>query len=186
MAGWQVSLSWPGVVVAHLLIGSPIPLAVQWLLALLCFGGALAVLVLRRRAWRIAAAIATACGFAGTVGSWVVAAVQPGPAPYSLRIVSPAPGSVVSPFVLLTVCGVRGDGSIQAATDSAHYLVVFVDGHEVPTVDAWRFGEWLEPGVHAIRVELVTPSHHAFNPPAIASTRVTVASTARTAGPASC
>jgi hypothetical protein len=92
---------------------------------------------------------------------------------------------VVSPLTL-TVCGVRADRSTLPATDAAHYLVVFVDGHEVPTVDAWQFDERLTPGTHVIRVELVTPAHHAFNPPTTATTTVSVLGDAPAASPANC
>jgi hypothetical protein len=174
------------VVIGHLLIGGPIPAAVQWLAAALLFGGAAAMLSLRRRAWRYTAAAATMCGLAVTIAAYVAAALQPGAPPYAVRITAPETGSFVSSPVLLTVCGVRGDGSTRPATDAAHYLVVFVDGHEVPTVDAWRFAETLTPGQHTIRVELVTPSHHAFAPPAIATTRVTVNSETSASGPSNC
>jgi hypothetical protein len=173
-------------VIAHLLTGSPIPLAVQWLAAAALFGGAVAVVSFRTRAWRTAAAVVATCGLAATATSCVAAAVQPGAPPYTLRIAAPETGSSVSSPVLLTVCGVRGDGTTQPATDTSHYLVVFVDGHEVPTVDAWRFGETLTPGKHTIRVELVTQSHHAFAPPAIATTVVRVSQDAGAVSPGNC
>ncbi len=161
--------------IAHVLTGSPVPLALQWLAAGLLFGGALGAVALHSRRRR-AVALALGCaGLGGTVASLVLAAVQPGPAPYAIRIAAPLSGSTVSSPVVLTVCGVLPDGSSVDATDSQHYLVVFVDGHEVPTVDVWRFAERLTPGEHALRVELVTPQHHAFNPPATASATVTVA-----------
>jgi hypothetical protein len=172
--------------IGHLLTGGPIPLAVQWLAAALLGGGVVGMLSLRRRAWRFSAAAVTMCGLAGTVAAYVTAAIQPGAPPYAIRITAPETGALVSSPVLLTVCGVRRDGSTQPATDIAHYLVVFVDGHEVPTVDAWRFAETLTPGPHTIRVELVTPSHHAFAPPAIAITKVTVNAGAVAAVPSNC
>jgi hypothetical protein len=173
-------------VIAHVLTNNPVPLPVQWLLAILFFGGALAMLALRRRGWRIAAAVATVCGFSGTVSSWVVAAVQPGVAPYTLRIAAPSPGAVVASPVLLTVCGVRGDGSEVPATDSSHDLAVFIDGREVPTVDSWQFGEVVAPGAHTIRVELVSSSHQAFSPAATASIHVTAAADGIVTQTASC
>ncbi len=172
--------------IAHLLTGSPVPIPVQWLAAAALFGGAVAVASLRRRAWRITAGMVAACGLIGTVTSIVAAAVQPGAPPYTLRIAAPVSGSRVSSPVLLTVCGVRGNGTTRPATDAAHYLVVFVDRHEVPTVDAWRFDETLTPGQHTIQVNLVTPAHHAFAPPAVATTTVTVAPDAPGVGPANC
>jgi hypothetical protein len=176
----------PAVVIVHLLTGSPVPLGVQWLAAVALFGGAVAVVSLRRRVWRVAAAVVALCGLAGTATSCFAAAVQPGAPPYMLRVAAPKTGSTVSSPVLLTVCGVRRDGSTRPATDATHYLVVFIDGQEVPTVDAWRFAETLTPGRHTIQVDLVTPSHHAFAPPAVATTTVTVAPDVRAVGPASC
>jgi hypothetical protein len=173
-------------VIAHLLTGSPVPLSVQWLAAAALFGGAVAVASLRRRAWRITAGVVSACGLAGTVIAIVATAIQPGAPPYTIRIVAPASGSTLSAPVLLTVCGVRSDGTSRPATDAAHYLVVFVDRHEVPTVDAWRFAETLAPGRHTIQVDLVTPSHHAFAPPAVATITVTVTPDAPEVGPANC
>lgn len=172
--------------IAHVLTNNPVPLPVQWLLAILFFGGALAMLALRRRGWRIAAAVATVCGLSGTISSWVVAAIQPGVAPYTLRIAAPSPGALVASPVLLTVCGVRGDGSELPATDSTHDLAVYVDGREVPTVDGWQFGEIVAPGRHTIRVELVSSSHQAFSPPVTASTDVTVAGGGGITRPAGC
>jgi hypothetical protein len=173
-------------VIAHLLTGSPVPISVQWLAAAALFGGAVAAASLRRRAWRITAGVVAACGLAGTVTAIVATAVQPGAPPYTIRIVAPATGSRLASPVLLTVCGVQADGTTRPATDAAHYLVVFVDGHEVPTVDAWRFDETLAPGRHRIQVDLVTPSHHAFAPPAVATTTVTVTADAPEVGPANC
>lgn len=172
--------------IAHVLTGSPIPLAVQWVVAVALFAGGLGALALRRRRWRVAAAALCVCGLGGIVTSWVVAAIQPGAPPYTLRIAAPASDSRLASPVTLTVCGVRPDGSTLPATDAAHYLVVFVDGHEVPTVDAWRFSEELSSGRHTIKVELVTPAHHAFNPPATATTTVTVRAAAPSNGPADC
>jgi hypothetical protein len=173
-------------VIAHVLIGSPVPLAAQWVAAALLFGGGLAAVAVRRRAWRIVATALAVCGLGGTLTAWVAAAVQPGAPPYSLRIASPANGArVVSPLTL-TVCGVRADSSTLPASDAAHYLVVFVDGHEAPTVDAWQFAERLAPGTHVIRVELVTPAHHAFNPPATATTTISVVQDVPAPAPANC
>ncbi|MBV8195591.1 MAG: hypothetical protein JOY80_08690 [Candidatus Dormibacteraeota bacterium] len=153
---------------------------------MLLFAGAVTAFVVRRRAWRVTAVVLSACGAIGTLTSWVVAAVQPGVPPYSLRVIYPTNGARVASPLLLTVCGVRGDGTMVPATDPSHYLVVFVDGHEVATVDAWQLAEILAPGQHDIRVELVTPAHHAFDPPAIASTDVTVTGGRQTSATSAC
>lgn len=172
--------------IAHVLTGSPVPLAAQWVAAALLFGGGLAAVALRSRAWRVVATTLAVCGLGGTLTAWVAAAIQPGAPPYSLRIASPVNRArVVSPLTI-TVCGVRTDGSTLPATDAAHYLVVFVDGHEVPTVDAWQFDERLTPGTHVIRVELVSPAHHAFNPPTTATTTITVVHDVPAPAPANC
>lgn len=172
--------------IAHVLTGSPVPFAVQWLAAAALFGGVVAALTSRARTWRWLALAVSVLGLAGTLATWAVAAVQPGSPPYFLRIVAPAPGERVAPLVTITVCGVRGDGRMVPATDPHHYLVVFIDGREVPTVDAWQFREEMSLGVHEVRVQLVTPSHHAFNPPALASVTVHVESDAPTLQPAAC
>lgn len=172
--------------VAHLLTGSPVPLVFQWLAAVLLFGGGVTAFALHQRRWRVVAAAVACAGFCGTVSSWVLAAVQPGAPPYAIRIVAPSSGERVSSPVVLTVCGVRSDGTRVPATDAQHYLVVFVDGREVPTVDAWRFAEEVAPGRHALRVELVTPAHHAFSPAATATTTVTIAQDAPSVAPATC
>ena len=172
--------------IAHVLIGSPVPLAAQWVAAALLFGGGLAAVVVRRRVWRVVATALAVCGLGGTLTAWVAAAVQPGSPPYSLRIAMPANGARVPSPVTLTVCGVRSDGTMLPATDAAHYLAVFVDGREVPTVDAWQFAEAVGPGTHVIRVELVTPAHHAFNPPAAARATISVVSDAPAATSANC
>jgi hypothetical protein len=172
--------------IVHVLIGSPVPLAAQWVAAALLFGGGLAAVAVRQRGWRIVATALAVCGLGGTLTAWVAAAVQPGAPPYSLRIASPVNGARAASPLTLTVCGVRTDSSTLPATDAAHYLVVFVDGHEVPTVDEWQFAETVAPGTHVIKVELVTPAHHAFNPPATATTTVAIVTDAPAVIPANC
>ena len=123
--------------IAHVLTGSPIPIAVQWLVGALLFGGALAGASLhsgRRR--RIAAAVAL-CALAATVTFWVVAAIQPGAAPYAVRIVAPQQNALVNSPVAVTLCGFYADGTRVPATNAQHYVTVFVDGAEVATVDRW-------------------------------------------------
>jgi hypothetical protein len=173
-------------VIGHILSGSPVPDALQWLAAALLFGGAAAALATQRRLQRRVAIAVAASGLVGTVAAWGVAAAQPGVAPYAIRIAAPQSGALVASPVTLTVCGVRGDGSTLRATDAQHYLVVFVDGHEVPTVDAWQFPVELTGGSHEVRVELVTPMHHAFNPPATADVSVNVSQQAAPVAPPSC
>ncbi|HYL72414.1 MAG TPA: hypothetical protein VEY89_14025 [Candidatus Dormibacteraeota bacterium] len=172
--------------IAHILTGSPVPLGLQWLAAVLLFGGLLAAFALRGRAWRVLAAALAVLGFGGTAASWALAAVQPGAPPYGMRIIAPRDGAQVASPVTLTVCGVRGDGSTLPATDAAHYLVVTVDGHEVPTVDQWQFAEPLALGMHSITVELVTPAHHVFSPPTKSTVHVRVVRVAPTAAAAGC
>jgi hypothetical protein len=160
--------------IAHVLTGSPIPLAVQWLLGALLFGGVLgAVWVRRRRVRRVAVAIAL-CALAATVTSWVVAAIQPGAAPYALRIIAPQQNAIVANPVVLTVCGVYADGTRVPATDAQRYVIVFVDGAEVATVDRSQSVYTLSTGTHTIKTEVVTPSHHAFDPAQIAEVTLRV------------
>jgi len=171
-------------VIAHILSNLPLPL--QWGLAVLIFGGGLVVFVVRRTAMRVAGAVAAVAGVGGLIASWVLTPALLVPAPYALRIVSPTPGAEVGSPLTLTVCGVPATGGRVPATDSQHYLAVFIDGVEVPTVDVWHIPEDLAAGRHSVKVELVSPSHQAFNPPAIATEDITVVPGANPSGPGSC
>ena len=170
----------------HVLTGGPVPVAFEWLIAVMLFGGAAGAVLLHRRPWRLVAAVIACVGFVATVGSWVLAALQPGAPPYTIRIVAPVNGARVSSPVVLTVCGVRADKSLLPSTDGRHYLAVFIDSREVPTVDTWHVAERLTAGVHTIRVELVTPSHHAFTPAMNAQVRLTADARAGVVGPGRC
>jgi len=171
-------------VIAHILSNLALPL--QWGLALLIFGGGLVVFFVRRSVIRITGGVAAVCAVGALAASWVLSPALLVPAPYALRIVSPAAGADVgSPFTL-TVCGVRTSGERVAATDSQHYLAIVVDGVQGPTVDVWQVPEDLTAGRHAVEVELVSPAHQAFNPPAIARETVTVVPGAASSGPVAC
>src|SRR6202035_525082 len=86
-------------VIAHIL--SNLPLPVQRPLALLIFGGGLVVFFVRRSASRITGGVAAICAVGALVASWVVSPALLVPAPYALRIVSPASGAAVgAPFTL--------------------------------------------------------------------------------------
>jgi hypothetical protein len=140
----------------------------------LLFGGALAAAWQRSRRRRLLAAVVAACALVATVVSWVVAALQPGAGPYAVRIVAPLQNAQVGSPVALTVCGFYPDGTRVPATDAEHLLVVFVDGVERATVDRSQIAYMLSAGSHTIKTELVTPSHHAFDPPQIAEVTVLV------------
>ena len=43
---------------------------------------------------------------------------------------------------------------------------MIIDGIQAPTVDVWHVPVDLSAGRHIVQVELVSPSHQAFNPPA--------------------
>jgi hypothetical protein len=171
-------------VIAHILSNLPLPL--QWGLALLIFGGALAVFAVRRSAIRIAGAVAALCGVGGLVASWLLSPALLVPAPYALRIVSPPPGAHVGSTFTLTVCGVPATGPMVPATDPQHYLAIIVDGVQAPTVDVWQVPQELGPGSHVVEVELVSPSHQAFSPPATTKETITVVAGAAPAGPVPC
>ena len=175
--------------IGHVLTGSPIPVAAQWVIAVLLFGGALAAVTLRSRTQRRIAGSVAFIALGGTIITWVVGAFQPGAAPYALRIIAPPQdASVVSP-VTITVCGVHPDGTEVPATDSQHYMIVFIDGREVATVDRSQLSEAVPSGTHTITAELVTPSHHAFDPPQIAAVTLTVhpmAAGSQSLSPVSC
>jgi hypothetical protein len=171
-------------VIAHILSNLPLPL--QWGLALLIFGGGLAVFALRRSSLRVAGGVAALCGIGGLVASWVLSPALLVPAPYALRIVSPSPGADVGGTFTLTVCGVPTSGRRVPATDAQHYLAIIVDGVQAPTVDVWQVPEDLSAGRHALEVELVSPAHQAFNPPATARETITVVPGAAPSGPVAC
>src|SRR6202022_4911297 len=96
--------------IGHVLTGRPVPVAVQWVLALLLFGGAVAGATLRLRSWRRIARAVAVLALCGTIAAWVLAAVQPGAAPYTVRIVSPPQNAVVTSPVTVTICGFYADG----------------------------------------------------------------------------
>jgi hypothetical protein len=171
-------------VIAHILGNLPLPL--QWALALLTFGGALVVFVIRRSWIRIVGAAAALCGIGGLVAAWLLSPALLIPAPYALRIVSPVSGAEIGAPFTLTVCGVPAFGRRVGATDSQHQLAIIVDGVQGPTVDVWQIPEDLTAGRHSIEVELVSPAHQAFNPPAIARVTVNVVPGAATSGPVAC
>ena len=170
--------------IAHIVGGLPLPL--QWALALLIFGGGLLVFAVRRSALRIVGGAAAVCGAGGLLASWVLSPALLVAAPYAVRIVSPAPGADVGGPLTLTVCGVPASGRLVPATSSQFYLAVIVDGVQAPTVDVWHVPVELSSGRHTVEVELVSPNHQAFNPPATFKETITVVAGAPAAGPGSC
>ena len=156
------------------------------MVAALLFGGLLAALAARRTAWRRLAIAVAICGLLGTVSTSVVGAMQPGPAPYSLRIIAPAAGTIAPQHVVFTVCGVRGDGTTTPATDPQHYLVPFIDGRQTPAVDVYQVSLTLATGPHDVRFVLVNPSNQAYNPTASVDERVIVSAAAPESGPHAC
>ena len=170
--------------IAHILSNLPWP--VQWGLALLIFGGALAVFAVRRGVIRIAGAVVALGGIGGLIASWILSPALLVPAPYAVRIVSPVPGVEVGSHFTLTVCGVPTTGPMVPATDSQHYLAIIIDGVQSPTVDVWQVPQDMSPGSHVVEVELVSPSHQAFSPPATAKETITVVAGKPPSGPVAC
>jgi hypothetical protein len=171
-------------VIAHIVSNLPLPL--QWGLALLIFGGALVVFAVRRSAYRLAGGIAALCGAGGLIASWIFSPALLVAAPYAVRIVSPAPGASVGAPLTLTVCGVRASGARVPATTAQYYLAVILDGVQAPTVDVWHVPVDLAAGRHTVEVELVSPSHQAFNPPATFTETITVVPGDTPVGPSAC
>jgi len=171
-------------VIAHIVSSLPLPL--QWGLALLVFGGGLLVFAVRRSALRIAGGVAALCGVGGLLASWVFSPALLVAAPYPVRIVSPVPGADVGAPLTLTVCGVRASGGLIPATSSQYFLAVIIDGVQAPTVDVWHVPVDLSSGRHTVQVELVSPSHQSFNPPATFTETITVTPGTAPAGPGSC
>jgi len=171
-------------VIAHIVSSLPLPL--QWALALLIFGGGLLVFAVRRIALRIAGGVAALCGAGALVASWIFSPALLVAAPYAVRIVTPSPGADVGTPLLLTVCGVPASGALRPATDSQHYLAIIIDGTQAPTVDVWQVPQDLSAGRHVVEVELVSPSHQAFNPPATAKETITVTPGTASSGPVAC
>ena len=170
--------------IAHIVSNLPLPL--QWGLALLIFGGGLLVFAVRCSALRIAGGAAAVCGAGGLLASWVLSPALLAAAPYAVRIVSPAPGAEVGTPLTLTVCGVPASGGLVPATSAQYYLAIIVDGVQAPTVDVWHVPVQLSSGRHTVEVELVSPSHQAFNPPATFKETITVVAGAADSGPGSC
>ena len=170
--------------IAHIVSNLPLPL--QWGLALLIFGGGLLVFAVRRSALRIAGAVAALGGAGGLIASWILSPALLVAAPYAVRIVSPAPGATVGTPLTLTVCGVPASGPLVPATSSQYYLAIILDGVQAPTVDVWHVPVDLSPGRHTVEVELVSPSHQAFNPPATFKETITVVAGRIPTGPGSC
>jgi hypothetical protein len=171
-------------VIAHIVSNLPLPL--QWGLALLIFGGALVVFAVRRSAYRLAGGIAALCGAGGLIASWILSPALLVAAPYAVRIVSPTPGAEVGSPLTLTVCGVRANGALVPATTAQYYLAIILDGVQAPTVDVWHVPIDLDAGRHTVEVELVSPSHQAFNPPATFKETITVVPGAGLVGPSTC
>jgi hypothetical protein len=171
-------------VIAHIVSNLPLPL--QWGLALLIFGGGLVVFAVRKSAYRLAGGIAALCGAGGLIASWILSPALLVAAPYAVRIVSPTPGAAVGAPLTLTVCGVRTGGALVPATSAQYYLAVILDGVQAPTVDVWHVPVDLAAGRHTVEVELVTPSHQAFNPPATFKETITVIPGATPGGPGAC
>ncbi|MBV8528990.1 MAG: hypothetical protein JOZ75_11800 [Candidatus Dormibacteraeota bacterium] len=170
--------------IVHVLSGSVVPLPIEWVAALLLFGGAFAALAVRGRRWRQAAIAVSALGLVMTGIGWVADSAQPGPAPYALRIV--APSRSTPPNAVFTVCGLRGDGTLLTPTDAQHWLVPFVDDRQRPATDAPVYPVRLTPGEHTVRFDLVNPSNREFSPPAEVTEHVTVDTTAPAMGPQRC
>jgi hypothetical protein len=171
-------------VIAHIVSSLPLPL--QWGLALLIFGGGLLVFAVRRSVLRIAGAVAAVCGAGGLIASWILSPALIVAAPYAVRIVSPAPGATVGAPLTLTVCGVTASGGMKPATSGQYFLAVILDGVQAPTVDVWHVPVELSAGRHMVEVELVSPSHQAFNPPATFTETITIVPGVTPAGPGSC
>ena len=170
--------------IAHVPSGSVLPVGVEWLAAVLLFGGAFAALATRRRGWRRAAAAAAGVGLVVTVAGFVADTTLPGPAPYGLRIV--APRTRTPPDAVFTVCGVRGDSSLLVPTDSQHWLAPFVDGTQVPGISAFVYPVRLVAGRHVVRFDLVTPAMREFSPAATVSEDVDVDPGAPAVAPRTC
>ena len=170
--------------IVHVLSGSVLPAGVEWLAAVLLFGGAFAALAARRRGWRRAADAAAGVGFVVTVVGLVADAAMPGPAPYGLRIV--APQTRTPPDAVFTVCGVRGDGTLLVPTDTRHWLAPFVDGMQRPGISAYVYPVRLVAGAHVVRFDLVSPAMREFSPGATVSERIVVDPAAPAVAPLSC
>jgi hypothetical protein len=171
-------------VIAHVLSGSVLPVGVEWLAAVLLFGGVLAFMIARRPVWRRAATATALVGFIVTTAGFVADSTLPGPAPYGLRIV--APRQRTPPNAVITVCGVRSDGMLLTPTDGSHWLAPFIDGKQRPLINASVFPVQLPLGRHEVRFDLVTASQREFSPPATASQQLIVDTTAPPSAPGHC
>lgn len=177
--------------IAHVLSGSVLPAGVEWIAAVLLFGGAFAALATRRRRWRRVAAAAAGVGLVVTATGFVADATLPGPAPYGLRIVAPqtrTPHGAVftAQDAVFTVCGVRGDGTLLVPTDSQHWLAPFVDGEQRPGITAFVYPVRLLAGAHVVRFDLVSPEMREFTPAVTVSEHIVVDPAAPVDAPRRC
>ena len=170
--------------IGHVLSGTVLPVGVEWLAAVLLFGGAFAGLATRRRGWRRAAAATAGVGLVVTVVGFVADATLPGRAPYGLRIVAPV--TRTPPDAVFTICGVNGDGTLLVPTDSQHWLAPFVDGAQRPGISGFVYPVQLVAGPHVVRFDLVTPAMREFSPVATVSEHIVVDPAAPAVAPRRC
>jgi hypothetical protein len=162
---------------AHIVQGSPLPVALGWAAAALIAAGGVAIFrgrgtVVEGMGWA-----AFALGFCGAGAVVLVTAVLPQSARISISLAQPTSGPVSSPLNV-SVCGrVTATGAPAAAPDGNDVLAVLIDGREAATEKTATFALVVPPGRHRLRVELLTIDHYVFSPPVIADATVTVTGT---------
>lgn len=164
---------------AHIVGGGPVwPL---WITGSLLFGGAVAAMAAAGRLRR-ACLVASGVGLVATVAVYAAIPAAPvAPAGVSLSIASPPAGATVTSPLAVRVCATG-----SAVPGSGRLLSVSVDGRQVAEVDADTTVVMLAAGEHALRVELVTSSHHEYAPPVLTDENVSVGGVGVLTAPPEC
>jgi hypothetical protein len=153
----------PRAPIAHVLAPLSTPSTVDRVLSL-ALGLGLCFLVLARLGRRCAV---SALGVLATA-AWLAVALQPSGTTrpdYRLRLAAPNPGAESTSPVEVHVCALAADGSAAPLPRPGRLLAVLLDDTPVATYGSAVFAERMPPGVHRLRVELVTARHRAFKPP---------------------
>jgi hypothetical protein len=165
------------VTLAHIVQGAPLPTAVGWVSAFLIAAGGLGIFRGRGTRIEIAGWVVLGVAFCGAGSVIAVTALLPTTAPITLRLATPASGTVSSP-VDVVVCGrTLAGGSPAAAPDGNNVLAVLIDGRETAIEATGSFAVLAPAGTHRLRVELLTADHHVFSPEVVADATIDVTGT---------
>lgn len=164
---------------AHIVGGGPVwP---QWVAGSVGLVGLIGALEARSQALRRVSAVVAGAGMLAMMGACAALPSAPAAPNLSLRIVQPAPDSIVHSPVLVTVCA---DGAVVPG--AGRLLTVLVDGRQVVEVNADSAAVQISSGQHTLRVELVTSDHREFAPPVLTDENVDVVGIGTLTTPVGC